>query len=139
MWRRKKQVRRGTIFAMAKRAGRTSPQLADAFRRTALSMPGAVEGAHMGHADFRAGGIFATLNHDETLGVVMLTPEEQQEFVRAHPSMFAPVKGGWGANGATNVILTEADDTALYESIQAAWRRISAKSAKPRPRKRPLQ
>ena len=34
----------------------------DDFRRIALSQPGAAEGAHMGHADFRVGGrIFATL------------------------------------------------------------------------------
>jgi hypothetical protein len=34
------------------------------FRRLALSLPAAVEGAHMGHADFRVGGrIFATLGH----------------------------------------------------------------------------
>jgi predicted DNA-binding protein (MmcQ/YjbR family) len=33
----------------------------DDFRRIALSFPGAQEGAHMGHADFRVGGkVFAT-------------------------------------------------------------------------------
>jgi len=35
---------------------------AEDFRRIALEMQGAYEGAHMGHADFRIGGhIFATL------------------------------------------------------------------------------
>jgi len=112
-------------------------KLSAAFRQTALSMPDAVEGAHMGHADFRVGGkIFATLNHDETLGMVKFTPEEQQEFVQAQPSVFVPVKGGWGASGATNVHLAQADETALQESISTAWRRISAQSRKaPKPQK----
>ena len=42
----------------------------DDFRRIALSFPGAEEGGHMGHADFRVGGkIFATLGApDDGLG-----------------------------------------------------------------------
>jgi hypothetical protein len=48
------------------------------FRRVALSLPGAIEGSHHGHADFRAGQcIFATLGHpDENWGMVQLTPEQ---------------------------------------------------------------
>lgn len=39
------------------------------FRRIALGMKDAVEGAHMGHPDFRAGGrIFATLHTDRQWG-----------------------------------------------------------------------
>ena len=110
---------------MAKRPAR--PKLSDAFRQMALSMPGAVEGAHMGHADFRAGRIFATLNQDESLGVVMLTPEEQREFVQTRPSVFVPVNGGWGARGATHVKLDKADETDIHEAISTAWRRIAAK------------
>jgi len=113
---------------------RSGSKLSDAFRQVALGMPGAVEGAHMGHADFRTAGgkIFATLNHDETLGVVMFTPEEQREFVEAQPTVFVPLKGGWGAHGATHVQLAEADEIALHESISTAWRRISAASPKAR-------
>src|SRR5262245_55760005 len=109
---------------MAKRPN--GPKLSDAFRQTALSMPGAVEGSHMGHADFRAGRIFATLNHDESLGCVMLTPEEQTALIQSRPTVFVPVKGGWGLRGATHVRLTEADDTDLQEAITIAWRRIAA-------------
>jgi hypothetical protein len=113
------------------------PKLAADFRRVALSMPEAQEGAHMGHADFRAGGkIFATLNHDETLGVVMLTPEEQKEFIEAEPAVFFPVKGGWGDGGATHVRLATAEEEALGQAITAAWRRVTAKKAAARaPRK----
>lgn len=56
----------------------------DEFRRIAVSMNGSVEGAHMGHPDFRANGkIFATLYPDGERGMVKLTPEQQQEFISA--------------------------------------------------------
>ena len=43
------------------------------FRRLALGMTDVVEGAHMGHPDFRASGrIFATLHPDRKTGMVAL-------------------------------------------------------------------
>ena len=48
------------------------------FRRIALGMKDAIEGAHMGHPDFRANSrIFATLHHDRQWGMVKLTPDQQ--------------------------------------------------------------
>ena len=45
---------------------------ASEFRRMALTLPDAVEAAHMGHPDFRVGGrIFATLWPKESWGVVL--------------------------------------------------------------------
>ena len=42
------------------------------FRRIALSLGNAVEGAHMGHADFRVSGkIFATLRSDDRMNVML--------------------------------------------------------------------
>ena len=65
------------------------------FRRIALSFEGAEEGSHMGAADFRVGGrIFATLaSEKEGYGNLMLTPEQQAEFVRELPKVFLPVHG----------------------------------------------
>ena len=99
------------------------------FRRLALSLPEAVAGAHMGHADFRVGGkIFATLGApDTTFGAVMLTPEQQQAFVETYPEAFVPVKGGWGLKGATNVILSAASDQTLRPALAAAWRNKAPK------------
>lgn len=61
------------------------------FRKIALSLPEAVEGAHQGHADFRVGKpIFATLGYpDEDWGMVKLTPEQQAIVVEAERS-FGP-------------------------------------------------
>ena len=67
---------------------------ANDFRRIALGMEGAVEGAHMGHPDFRVNNrIFATLHHDREFGMVTLTPDQQEQFTRAHPDAFAPESG----------------------------------------------
>jgi hypothetical protein len=75
------------------------------FRRIALSFEGAEESSHMGAADFRVGGrIFATLaSQKEGYGNLMLTPEQQAEFVRELPDVFLPIHGGWGRMGATHV------------------------------------
>src|SRR3712207_3970758 len=70
------------------RLGNPAPQTMTEtqFRRIALALTGAVEGAHMGHPDFRASGrIFATLHGNGKTGMVKLTPEQQNHFVTAHP------------------------------------------------------
>lgn len=93
------------------------------FRRLALSFPEAVESEHMKHPDFRVGGkIFATLSYpEEGLGMVKLTLEQQKQFVQAEPEVFAPVKGGWGRKGATNVRLKAATKTSLSKALTVAW------------------
>jgi hypothetical protein len=104
------------------------------FRRTALRMPGAVEGAHMGHADFRVGGkIFATLGYpDKRHGAVMLTPDAQRELIDAHPRAFVPAAGKWGESGSTVVSLRDADADVVADAIRAAWRRRAPKNVAPR-------
>jgi hypothetical protein len=98
------------------------------FRRIALGMAGALESSHMDHPDFRVNNrIFATLTHDETLGMVSLTPDEQQRFMREHPSAFSPVNGSWGLQGATRVQLESVDEDALGEAMTFAWRLAIAK------------
>ena len=108
---------------------------ADDFRRIAVGMKDAHEGAHMGHPDFRASGkIFATIHPDHLYGMVKLTPDEQQEFVRAHPSAFAPENGAWGRAGCTSVRLDAVDEETLGEAMTLAWQNIgraAAKASKP--------
>src|SRR5438128_60561 len=99
------------------------------FRRIAMSLPQASEAAHMGHPDFRvASRIFATLGHPRGgWGMVKLTPEQQEFFVRAQPAAFAPVKGGWGRGGATQVRLRAAKQGAVREALITAWRNRAPK------------
>jgi hypothetical protein len=99
------------------------------FRRLALSLPQVTEAAHMGHPDFRvAGRIFATLGYPGAgWGMVGLTPEQQEFFVRAAPAAFTPVKGGWGRAGSTNVRLPKATKAAVREALITAWRNRAPK------------
>jgi hypothetical protein len=103
--------------------------IAKDFRRIALGMEGAIESSHMDHPDFRVGNrIFATLTHDEQMGMVALPPGKvQQEFIRAHPSAFSMVNGAWGLQGATRVHLESAEEDAVGEAVTVAWRHAEAK------------
>jgi hypothetical protein len=96
------------------------------FRRIALSLPGAEEGSHMGSPDFRVGGrIFATLaSQDQGFGNLMLTPEQQAEFVAEQPDVFVPIHGGCGRMGATHIKLAAANEDLLRGAIHAAWTSI---------------
>lgn len=94
----------------------------DEFRRIAISMDGAIEGAHMGHPDFRANGrIFATLYPDGESGMVKLTPDQQQEFMRADSAAFVPASGAWGRQGCTTVRLDSVDEDTLGQAMTLAW------------------
>src|SRR2546423_10825617 len=99
------------------------------FREIALSFPEAVGAAHMGHPDFRVGGrIFATLGYqNEGRGVLLLSPEEQQEIISQHPKMFEPVPGGWGRRGSTQVVLPRITRPAVKPLMRKAWQRNAPK------------
>jgi len=99
------------------------------FRRIALSLPGASEGAHMGTADFRVGNrIFATLgNPDAASGVVGLAPDQQALLIATAPKVLSPVPGGWGARGWTRVRLAAADAATLESALTMAWQNRTPK------------
>ena len=102
------------------------------FRRIALGMKDAVEGAHMGHPDFRIKGrIFATLHADREWGMVKLTPEQQEAFVQDYPAAFVPENGAWGRQGCTAVRLDVADEDIVGEAMTLAWRNSAAKTGPP--------
>jgi hypothetical protein len=99
---------------------------ASGFRRIALGMKDASEGAHMGHPDFRVGGrIFATLHPDNATGMVKLSPEQQREFVARDGQAFAPENGAWGRQGCTAVRLDAVDAELLGEAMTLAWQNVA--------------
>jgi len=110
----------------------------DQFRTLALALPGAVEGEHMQHPDFRVGGrIFASLGPDLTWGMVKLGAEQQDAFTRAEPRVFAPVPGAWGRGGATRVHLAAARAPSVRRALEAAWHAtIALGPTRPRPPRR---
>ena len=58
--------------------------------------------------------------------MVKLTPQQQKQYVQAEPNVFAPVKGGWGRRGCTNVDLPSAT-RAVLAALVAAWRNAAPK------------
>lgn len=101
------------------------------FRRFALSLEGAEEGSHMGSSDFRVGGrIFATLaSEKEGYGNLMLTPEQQADFIRELPDVFLPIAGGWGRMGMTHIRLAKASEDVLTGALRTAWKLRVEKNA----------
>src|ERR1700694_3459964 len=93
-------------------------------RRIARSLEGAEEGSHMGAPDFRVGGtIFATLaSQGQGYGNLMLTPQQQADFVRELPEVFLPIPGGWGRMGMTHIRLAQASEDVLSGALRTAWR-----------------
>jgi hypothetical protein len=103
-----------------------------AFRKLALALDGAREGAHGGHADFRAvGKVFATMGYpDKGWAMVKLTPDQQEMLCAAEPAMFRPVKGGWGLRGATNLSLADADARTARSALAMALKNVTEKKKK---------
>jgi hypothetical protein len=59
--------------------------------------------------------------------MIVLTPDEQQEFLREHPGIFKPESGAWGRQGCTAVRLDSVDEETLGEALTLAWRAAAAK------------
>jgi YjbR protein len=105
------------------------------FTRLALSFEGVEEGSHMGAVDFRVGGrIFATLAAvDKGYGNVMLSPEQQRDFMAELPDVFLPCPGKWGDAGATHIRLAATNEDIVRGALHAAWKRRVAANATARP------
>ena len=101
----------------------------DEFRRIALSLPEASEGAHQSGPDFRVRNkIFATFGQrDANLAVVKLSAGDQEMRVSAEPGIFAPLSGTWGRQGWTKVNLPAADEVTIRSALIAAWRGVAPK------------
>jgi hypothetical protein len=95
----------------------------DQFRRIALALSGAVEGAHGGHPDFRVGGkVFASLGAPGArFGMVKLTPDQQAMLIDVAPKVFKPSAGAWGLRGYTSVHLPDADTATIKHALRLAW------------------
>jgi len=110
----------------------------DEFRVLALKLNDAVEGAHMGHPDFRVNGrVFASLYPNGQDGMVKLTPEQQQHFIDSEPDAFAAASGAWGRQGCTTIHLSVVPEDQLGEAMTLAWQNaVNLKPAKKNARKK---
>ncbi|HTV00442.1 MAG TPA: MmcQ/YjbR family DNA-binding protein [Luteitalea sp.] len=117
------------------------PMTSADFRELVLGMEGVAEGAHMGHADFRAGGrVFAGLTADETHATLRLPPDEQATLLASAPAAFEAAAGAWGRQGWTRMDLRTVTRADARSAVLLAWehtmatpaRSRSAKTATPR-------
>ena len=93
----------------------------DDFRRIALELEGAIERSHLNHPDFRAGGkIFATIHQDRRQGMIKLTPEQQERFIREYPGVFHAATGMWGRQGCTMIRFSAASGEEAAEALALA-------------------
>jgi hypothetical protein len=105
------------------------------FRKLALRIPGVIEGAHQGHADFRANGrIFATLGYpDDSSAMVKLSPTDQQLYLERHPESFVRAAGAWGGRGSTLVRLGATNPKILASALKFACAHTASGSKRPKP------
>lgn len=95
-------------------------------RAIVLSMPGAEEGEHMGHPDFRVRKkIFATLWPDERKAVVFLDPEVHGDLLREDPDAFS--LNAWSKGGALNVHLRHVSRAQFESLVRESWSRKATK------------
>jgi hypothetical protein len=64
--------------------------------------------------------------------MVALTPDQQEQFMRAHPDAFAPESGAWGRTGSTRVQLALVQEETLGEAMTLAWQNMVNRGASPR-------
>ena len=102
------------------------------FRRIALNLEGVEEYSHAGLPAFRVGGRkFASLaSQAQGYGNLMLTLEQQSEFVEEAPEIFLPIPGGWGRMGHTHIRLAVANEDVLTGALRTAWQLRMDRNAK---------
>ena len=100
-----------------------------AAKKIALSFPGAEEHEHWGRPAFSVKKkIFATLWPVEKRAVLKLSPSDQYVYTQMDSTIFFPVAGGWGRQGATFVDLTKINKALLKEALAVAWQGVAPKS-----------
>jgi hypothetical protein len=103
------------------------PLSAEAARRLALALPGALEADHHGRPSFRVGGkIFATLWDEHHLNVMLDEPGIRTA-VEASPDVCA--ERWWGKRlSAVQVALDRADAALVADLLADAWERRAPRS-----------
>ena len=98
------------------------------FREMALSFSGAEEKPHFDLPSFRRNNkIFATLWQKENRAMLKLPLVDQSVFCSYDNSIFFPVPGGWGRQGATFVDLKKVKKSILKEALTIAFDSITKK------------
>jgi hypothetical protein len=100
-----------------------------AFRKLALSMPGAYEAPHFDRTSFRIRTIFATLTQDGAQGMIAVRPVElAHALIREYPQQFFSY-GGWTDKfGSLGVTLKQAEAKLVKKLMVEAAARAAPKA-----------
>lgn len=100
-----------------------------AFRKLALSMPGAIELPHFQRTSFRAGKkIFATMTANGREVMVPVRPLVRCfELLESNPEVFFSYGGWTERNGSLGIRLAKAKEKLLAELVRDAWQRVAPK------------
>ncbi len=110
----------------------------DTFRKLALSFPGAVELPHFEKTSFRVNKkIFASLDTSTQIVAVKLSEVDQSVFCSHDPEVIYPVKGGWGKQGYTNIVLKKINKQILLDALTLSYDLVNPKKTKPLKKKKP--
>jgi hypothetical protein len=100
----------------------------DTYRELALSFPDTVELPHFGNPSFRVKkGIFCTYWTKDHRAMLRLTLADQEAFCSYDKSVFFPVHGSWGRQGATFVELNKVGKDVFKAALTAAYTHIASK------------
>jgi hypothetical protein len=111
----------------------------EAFRKLALSMPGAFEAPHFDRTSFRAGKkkkIFATMTADGTEAMIPVLPVERcLAMLASNPELFIDHKGFTRAFGSLGLRLKKVDAKLVAAMLGESFERSVAtpRSKKTRP------
>ena len=98
------------------------------FRTLALSFPDAEERPHFHLSSFRVKNkIFATLWLEENRAMLKLSLIDQSVFCSYDNTIFFPVPGGWGKQGAAFVELKTVRRDMFKDALTAAYNGVASK------------
>ncbi|MEZ5871009.1 MAG: MmcQ/YjbR family DNA-binding protein [Nitratireductor sp.] len=92
------------------------------FVEIAMALDGTISAPHFDRTAFKVRRTFATLAADGKSANLKFTPDEQEFHCMMNATTFAPVSGGWGAQGWTTLTLSDISDGELAIALETAWR-----------------
>lgn len=100
----------------------------ETFRKLALAFPGTEELPHFDLTSFRfKKKVFATFWQKENRAMLKLSLIDQSVFCSYNNTIFFPVPGGWGKQGATFVELKKVRKDMFIDALTTAYNNVASK------------
>jgi len=98
----------------------------ETFRQIALSFPGTSEQPHFEKTSFRVKKkIFATLSVEKKEAVLKFSLVDQSVFCLINSAIIYPVKGAWGKQGWTIILLPKITRVLLQDALTTSYSEVA--------------